>query len=97
MTSKTEQTGWADTRPAPDQGSPESGAVKTEVTADDPEHRSQLAMALSMSLPGARLDMVLGGPQPLLMELVRALAHEAARADHEADCEPSMLVGQISG
>ncbi|EYD74357.1 hypothetical protein Rumeso_04042 [Rubellimicrobium mesophilum DSM 19309] len=40
------------------------------------------ALALHMGLPGTRLDMVLGGPHPLLVALVRHLARVAARADH---------------
>lgn len=40
------------------------------------------ALALHMSLPGTQLDMVLGGPHPLLVELVRHLARTAARDDH---------------
>jgi len=40
------------------------------------------ALALHMGLPGTRLDIVLGGPHPLLVELVRHLARTAARADH---------------
>lgn len=40
------------------------------------------ALALHMGPPGTRLDMVLGGPPPMLLELVRHLARTAARADH---------------
>lgn len=40
------------------------------------------ALAMHMGLPGTRLDMVLGGPHPLLVALVRHLARVAARADH---------------
>lgn len=40
------------------------------------------AFALHMGLPGTQLDMLLGGPPPLLVELVRHLARTAARADH---------------
>ena len=40
------------------------------------------ALALHMSLPGTQLDILLGGPHPLLVELVRHLARTATRADH---------------
>lgn len=41
-----------------------------------------VALALHMGVPGTRLDMVLAGPHPLLVDLVRRLAHAAAQADH---------------
>ncbi|EYD72124.1 hypothetical protein Rumeso_04851 [Rubellimicrobium mesophilum DSM 19309] len=44
----------------------------------------QPALALHMGLPGTRLDIVLGGPHPLLVEVVRAMARVAAQADHAA-------------
>ena len=47
------------------------------------------ALALHMSLPGTRLDAVLGSPHPLLVELVRHLARTAARADH-AGTQPTL-------
>lgn len=43
------------------------------------------ALALHMGLPGTRLDLVLGGPHPLLVHLVRAMARAAAQADHTAE------------
>lgn len=43
------------------------------------------ALALSMGLPGTRLDMTLGGPHPLLVQLVRAMARAAAQADHAVE------------
>ena len=43
------------------------------------------ALALHMGLPGTRLDMVLGGPHALLVQLVRAMARAAAQADHAAE------------
>ena len=50
----------------------------------------QSTLALSMGLPGTRLDMALGGPHPLLVELVRHLARTAARADH-AGTQPTLI------
>ena len=43
------------------------------------------ALALHMGLPGIRLDMTLGGPHPLLVQFVRAMARAAAQADHAVE------------
>lgn len=59
---------------------PEAG---TSLLASVPLGEGQeQALALQMGLPGTRLDMVLGGPHPMLVDLVRHLARTAARADH---------------
>lgn len=50
------------------------------------------ALALHMGLPGTRLDMMLGGPHPLLVELVRHLARAAAWADHAAGIAGSTVI-----
>ena len=39
-------------------------------------------LALHMELPGTRLDMVLGSPHPLLLDIVRSLARRAAQAHY---------------
>jgi len=50
------------------------------------------ALALHMGLPGTRLDMTLGGPHPLLVDLVRHLARGAARADHASTGIPRATI-----
>ena len=62
-----------------------------DLPASDATHASrEPALALHMGLPSTRLDAVLGGPHPLLVELVRHLARTAARADHA--CTPPTLI-----
>lgn len=49
----------------------------------DAAQAGSATLALSMGQPGTRLDMVLGGPHPLLLDIVRGLARRAAQ-DHHA-------------
>ena len=69
---------------------PDSAVGRPASEADHAE--LEPALALHMGLPGTQLDMMLGGPHPLLVELVRHLARAAARADHAAGTTGSTVI-----
>lgn len=56
----------------------------------------QATLALSMSLPGTRLDMALGAQHPLLLEIVLSLARQAARAHHAATAADAPMPTQTA-
>ncbi len=84
MTANTKTTGsirGTDPTDATALAGGEGEAAKTRTTVTEAGSRDRQAVALTMALPGTRLDMILGGPHPVLLDLVRALARETARAD----------------
>ena len=54
-------------------------------------------LALHMDLPGTRLDMVLGGPHPLLVDIVRSLARRAAQAHHASRTTATSVLPERTG
>lgn len=74
----------------------------SELTAGHPlragEDTAELAtLAVHMELPGTRLDMVLGGPHPLLLDIVRSLARRAAQAHYATTAGASSVLPKQAG
>ena len=74
----------------------------SEPTAGHPlragEDTADLAtIALHMELPGTRLDMVLGGPHPHLVDIVRSLARRAAQAHYASTVGASSVLPKQAG
>ncbi len=88
-----------------DKGGPTSGPGLTDYEGEDVTlepspadaiNRARPLKALSMALPGTRLDMVVGGPHPRLIELVRHLARAAAQ-DEQATWAATLNARQTPG
>ena len=54
------------------------------------------ALALTMHMPGTRLDMALAASHPLLLEIVRSLARTAAQAHHAATAAEASMPTQTA-
>ncbi len=80
--SKTRQANKTDPASEPDLTIHGADQITSEAGQASAGQRDRKAVALSMALPGARLEMALGGSHPLLVELVRHLARAAARDEH---------------
>ena len=74
----------------------------SEPTAGHPlgagEDTAELAtLALHMELPSPRLDMLLGSPHPILVDIVRSLARKAAQAHYASTAGASSVLPERTG
>ncbi len=95
-TSKPGRANKTDPTSGPDLNSHEADQITSEAGQASAGQRDRKAVALTMALPGTRLDMVVGGPHPQLLELVRHPARAAAQ-DEQATWAATLNARQTPG